>query len=80
MLKFESLVFSTPGLFIFHKFMAKMSRLGVPFGGEGEGMGGMGILGFGACRLFIWNEWAMGSYRTAQGNVCDWVTLLYNRT
>ena len=23
----------------------------------------------------IWNGWAMGSYSTAQGNVCDCVTL-----
>ena len=29
---------------------------------------------------YIWNRWAMGPYCTAQGNVCDWVTLLYNRT
>ena len=29
---------------------------------------------------YIWNGWAMGPYCTAQGNVCDWVTLLYNRT
>ena len=27
----------------------------------------------------IWNRWAMRSYCTAQGTVCDWVTLLYNR-
>ena len=24
--------------------------------------------------------WTMGPYSTAQGNMCDWVTLLYNRT
>ena len=27
----------------------------------------------------ICNGWAMGSYCRAQGNVCDWVTLLYSR-
>ena len=27
----------------------------------------------------IWNGWAMRSYCIAHGNVCDWVTLLYNR-
>ena len=28
----------------------------------------------------IGNEWAMGPYCTAQGNVCDCITLLYHRT
>ena len=28
----------------------------------------------------IWNGWAMGSFCVAQGNVCDGVTLSYNRT
>ena len=35
--------------------------------------------GLGDANCYIWNGWAMGSYCTAQGNVCDWVTLLYNR-
>ena len=29
---------------------------------------------------YIWNGWVIGFYYTAQGNVCDWITLLYNRT
>ena len=36
--------------------------------------------GLGDANCYIWNGWAMGSYCTAQGSVCDWVTLLYNRT
>ena len=36
--------------------------------------------GFGDANCYIWNGLAMGSYCTAQRNVCDWVTLLYNRT
>ena len=45
------------------------------------GVGWMGILGvFLDSNCYIWNGWAMGSYCTAQGNVCDSVTLLYNRT
>ena len=39
-----------------------------------------------AFAVFFWdvdcdvcNGWAMGSYCRAQGNVCDWVTLLYSR-
>ena len=49
--------------------MAKESRLEVPKG-EGEGVGWMGNLGV------FW----MGPYCTAQGNVYDLVTLLYNIT
>ena len=56
--------------------MAKKSRLGVP-GVEGWGgsrrNGHFG--GLGDVNCYIWNGWAIGSYRTAQGNVCDWVTL-----
>ena len=53
--------------------MAKKSR----FGG---GAGWMGILGGLEMQIYTWNEWAMESYCTAQGNVCGWVTFLYNKT
>ena len=60
--------------------MAKKGRLGVPK----EKRGGSGMKEhlrvFLDANCYIWNGWAMGSYCTAQGNVCDWVTLLYNRT
>lgn len=46
---------------------------------EKGGMGGMGIWGFLDANCCIWSGWALGSYCTAQGNACDWVTL-YNRT
>ena len=39
----------------------------------------MGTLGLVNTNCNTWHEWAMGSYCTAQGTVCDWVTLLYNR-
>ena len=46
--------------------------------------GGSGVNGhFGGfldANRYIWNGWAKGSYRTAQGNVCDWVTWLYSGT
>ena len=45
----------------------------------GSGMEGYfeGFLDTNCC---IWNGRAMGPCCTAQGHVCDWVTLLYNRT
>ena len=47
-------------------------------GGKGrEWMGFWVVLG---ANCYIWNGWTMGPYCTAQGNMCDWVTLLYNRT
>ena len=62
------------------EIMAKERKLGVP---EGE-RGGSGMdrhFGdFFDANCYFWNGWAMGPYCTAQGNVCDWVTLLYNRT
>ena len=60
--------------------MAKESRLGVPKGERGEsGMDGHfgGVLD---ANCYILNGWAIGPSCTALGNVCDWVTLLYNRT
>ena len=60
--------------------MAKESTLGVPRGEkEGSGMDGHfgGVLD---ANWYIWNGWAVGLYCRAQGNVCDWVTWLHNRT
>ena len=62
------------------QIMAKENRLGAPSGeGGGSGMD-RHFVGFLAANCKIWNGWAMGPYCTAQGNVCDWVTLLYSRT
>ena len=53
------------------QIMAKKSRLEIPKGeGGGSGMNGH-LGGFGVANYYIWNGWAMGSYCTAQGNVCD---------
>ena len=58
----------------------KGADLGFQGGEKGEGVGGMGIWGLGGCKL-LYLEWmGMGFYCIAQGNVCDWVTLLYNTT
>ena len=52
--------------------MAKKSRLWVPRGrGGGNGMDGH-FGGFGDVNCYIWTGWAVGSYCTAQGNMCDW--------
>ena len=59
--------------------MAEKSRLGVQGGRGGSGMDEH-FGGFLDANCYIWYGWATGSYWTAQGNVCDWVTLLYNRT
>ena len=40
----------------------------------------MGIWGGLDANCYSWIRWAVGPYYTAQGNVWDWVTLLYNRT
>ena len=60
--------------------MAKKSRLGVLKGERGRrGMGGNsgGIWGY----KLLYLEWmAVGSFCTAQRNVFDWVTSLYNGT
>ena len=58
-------------------------QTGVPRWGRREGGGSrmdghFGDLGDANC--YIWNGWKMGTYCIAQGNVCDWVTWLYNRT
>ena len=59
--------------------MAKKRRLRVPKGERGEsGMDGH-FESFLGANCYIWDGWAMGSYCTAQGNVCGWVTLWYNR-
>ena len=60
--------------------MVEKSRLGVSKGERG-GSGMDGLFGvFLDVDCYIWNGWARGPYYTAQGNVCDWVTLLYYRT
>ena len=61
--------------------MNKESRPGVPGVGErgGSGMDGH-FEGFLDANCYIWDRWAVGPYCIAQGNVCDWVTLLYDRT
>ena len=56
---------------------AKESRLMVPGGGVG-GRGRDRQFGFLKANCYLWNGWAMGPYCTAQGIVCDQVTLLYN--
>jgi len=62
------------------QIMAKESRFRVPKGkGRGSGMDGH-FGGLGDANCYIWNGWAMGPYCTAQGNMCDWVNLLQNRT
>ena len=63
--------------------MAKKSRLLLGSWAKG-GRKGIGVDehfgGFGDANCYTWNGWAMGSYCIAQGNACDWVTLLHNRT
>ena len=50
-------------------------------GGKWKEWDGWALRGLGVdANCYIWNGWAMESYCTAQGNVCDWVTLLNNRT
>ena len=36
-------------------------------------------LGLMDANCYIWNGWTMGLYCTAQGTVCDWITLLHNK-
>ena len=47
-------------------------------GGKGRKWDGWASGGDAKC--CIWNGWAVRSYHPIQGNVCDWVTLLYKRT
>ena len=63
-----------------NKQQRQKSIAGVPKGERrGSGMDGhFGDLGDANC--YGWNGWAVGPYCTAQGNVCDWVTLLCSRT
>ena len=44
--------------------------------GEGVGVGWMRSLGLVDANYYIWNQWALASYCTAQGTVCNWVILL----
>ena len=47
---------------------------------KAEGRGGeMDSFGFWDSNCYICNGWAMGPYSTAQGTLCDLVTLLYYR-
>lgn len=39
-----------------------------------------GHLGVWGMQTYIWNGGAMGSYCTARGSACDWVTLSYSGT
>ena len=50
--------------------------------GERDGVRWMELAfgGFLDTNCYIWNRWVMGPYCTAPENVCDRVTLLYNRT
>lgn len=51
--------------------------------GQEEGRGGSGMdghLGVWGMQTYIWNGGAMGSYCTARGSACDWVTLSYSGT
>ena len=59
---------------------AKKSHLGVPGKEKRREWGWMGILGvFWNANCYVWNRWAARCYCTAQGNVWNWVTSLYNR-
>ena len=48
-------------------------------GGGGEGVGLVGILGVWGMQTVKFGKDGLGSYCTAQENVCDWFNLLYNR-
>ena len=60
--------------------MAKKSRIGVPGGERGGNRMDVHLGSLGDASCYIWKGCAMGSYCTSQGNMCDWVILLYNRT
>ena len=47
-------------------------------GGFGKEWDAHGIWSWRMQAVNVWNGLVMGSYCTAQGSVCDWVTLLYN--
>ena len=56
----------------------QVTDLWLPGGGRGGGWtGSLGLVDQENC--YVRTGWAMGSYCTAKGTVCDWVTLLYNR-
>ena len=48
-------------------------RADLGFRGEGRGGSGMDghFGGLGNADCYIWNGWAVGSYCTVQGNLCD---------
>ena len=48
--------------------------------GEKRAWDGQAVWGFFDANCYIWNGWAMRPYCTARETVCDWVTLLYNRS
>ena len=60
------------------QIMAKEGRLGVTKGKRGESVTDGHCGGFLDANCYTGNGWAVGFYCTAQGNVCDGVTLLYN--
>ena len=60
------------------QIMAKESRLGVP-GVRERKWDGWAFGGFLDANRYIWIGWAVGPWSTAQGTVCDWVTVLYKR-
>ena len=61
------------------QIMAKKSRPGFLGWDKSRMDGHFGDLGDANCLLYL-ERMGNESYCTAQGKVCDWVTLLYNRT
>ena len=55
----------------------KTADLGFP-GGSGKGVDGWAVQGFWMQTLILGMD-GHGAHSTAEGTVCDWVTLLYNR-
>ena len=60
------------------QIMAKESRLVVTSKEVGREWDGLVVQGF-WMQTHVWSGWAVGPWYTAQGSVCDWVTLLYRR-
>ena len=77
----EQMILSKKKKQIKNRSWPRRTELGFPRGrGEGVGVGWMGILEVFWMKSYIWNGWPVGLYYIAQGNVRDWVTLLYDRT